>query len=233
MQTCAAAMRCRTLGIMLRRLPTSLLLWLLLLSNSLLSASTYNGRPKLLVVVIIDQFRGDFLERYRDQFGPDGFRIFLERGANFTDCNYDYANTRTAPGHATLLTGAYSNGHGIAANSWWDSAAKGSVTSVFDAGTKIISNTGSQGSGASPRNLLASTLGDELKLSTHGHSRVFAIALKDRAAVLPGGRAADGAYWMEHKSGEWISSTYYYAELPAWVKTFNQAKHAEQYWNRQ
>src|SRR5881227_667064 len=81
--------------------------------------SAYNGHPKLVVVVIIDQFRGDYLERFRDQFGEGGFRLLLDRGAYFTDCNYDYANTRTAPGHATLLTAAYSNGHGIAANEWW------------------------------------------------------------------------------------------------------------------
>ena len=76
-------------------------------------ASAYNAHPKLVVVIVIDQFRGDYLERYRDQFGEGGFRLLLDHGANFTDCNYDYANTRTAPGHATLFTGAYSNGHGI------------------------------------------------------------------------------------------------------------------------
>src|SRR5580700_7583526 len=81
-------------------------------------ASAYNARPKLVVVIVIDQFRGDYLERYRNQFGTGGFSIFLNNGANFTDCNYDYANTRTAPGHATLFTGAYSSGHGIAANEW-------------------------------------------------------------------------------------------------------------------
>ena len=83
-------------------------------------ASAYNAHPKLVVVIIIDQFRGDYLERYRNQFGEGGFRLLLDHGANFTDCNYDYANTRTAPGHATLFTGAYSNGHGIVANEWWD-----------------------------------------------------------------------------------------------------------------
>ena len=101
-------------------------------------ASAYNGRPKLVVVIVIDQFRGDYLERYRDQFGDSGFRLFLDRGAYFTDCNYDYANTRTAPGHATLFTGAYSNGHGIVANEWWDLKKKRMVTSVEDDATKIL-----------------------------------------------------------------------------------------------
>ena len=86
--------------------------------------SAYNARPKLVVIVVIDQFRGDYLERYRDQWGEGGFRLLLDHGADFTDCNYDYANTRTAPGHATLLTGAYTNGHGIMANEWWDPAKK-------------------------------------------------------------------------------------------------------------
>ena len=86
--------------------------------------SAYNARPKLVVIVVIDQFRGDYLERYRDQWGEGGFRLLLDHGADFTDCNYDYANTRTAPGHATLLTGAYSNGHGIMANEWWDPEKK-------------------------------------------------------------------------------------------------------------
>ena len=81
--------------------------------GSLASASAYNAHPKLVVVIVIDQFRGDYLERYRDQFGEGGFRLLLDHGANFTDCNYNYANTRTAPGHATLFTGAYSNRHGI------------------------------------------------------------------------------------------------------------------------
>src|SRR5579864_5086148 len=128
-------------------------------------ASAYNARPKLIVVVVIDQLRGDYLERYRDQFVEGGFRLFLDHGAYFTDCNYDYANTRTAPGHATLLSGAYSNGHGIAANEWWDPQKKRMVTSVQDDSTKIVGQA-SAGPGASPHNLLADTLGDELKLAT-------------------------------------------------------------------
>src|SRR3984957_16447726 len=101
-------------------------------------ASAYNAHPKLVVVIVIDQFRGDYLERYRDQFGDGGFRMFLDRGAYFTECNYDYANTRTAPGHATLFTGSYSAGHGIVANEWWDAQKKKRVTSVEDDDTKLL-----------------------------------------------------------------------------------------------
>src|SRR4030081_1710284 len=116
-------------------------------------ASAYNARPKLIVVIVIDQFRGDYLERYRGQFGDGGFRTFLDRGAYFTDCNYDYANTRTGPGHATLFTGTYTSGHGIVANEWWDALKKKRVTSVQDDNTKLVGEgVGKTGPGASPHN---------------------------------------------------------------------------------
>jgi len=193
-------------------------------------ASAYNGHPKVVVVIVIDQFRGDYLERYRDQFGDSGFRFLLDHGAYFPNCNYDYANTRTAPGHSTLFTGAYSNGHGIAANEWWDQKKKRMVTSVEDDDTKLIGVEGDK-AGASPHNLLADTLGDELKLATEGKARVFGVSLKDRAAVLPSGFAGDAAYWIEPKSGAWVTSTYYRNELPRWVKDFNSTRPAK-YWDR-
>jgi predicted AlkP superfamily pyrophosphatase or phosphodiesterase len=194
-------------------------------------ATAYNAHPKLVVVIVIDQFRGDYLERYRDQFGEGGFRLLLDHGANFTDCNYDYANTRTAPGHATLFTGAYSNGHGIAANEWWDPQKKRMVTSVEDDTTKLVGATDDK-AGASPHNLLADALGDELKLATQGRSRVFSLSLKDRAAVLPGGFAADAAYWIEPKSGAWVTSTYYRGDLPKWAQDFNSGNRTAKYWDR-
>src|SRR5579864_6635828 len=169
-----------------------------------LFASAYNGHPRLIVIIVIDQFRGDYLERYRDQFGDGGFKLFLDHGAYFPDCNYNYANTRTAPGHSTLFTGAYSNGHGIAANEWWDPKKKRMVTSVEDDSTKQVGPNPEE-FGASPHNLLADTLGVELKLATQGKARVFGVSLKDRAAVLPAGFAGDAAYWIEPKSGQWIT----------------------------
>jgi hypothetical protein len=214
----------------------------LILATTHAPASAYNAHPKLVVVIIIDQFRGDYLERYRDQFPEGGFRLFLDHGANFTDCNYDYANTRTAPGHATLFTGAYSNGHGIAANEWWDPKKKKMVTSVEDDATKLVGVPADQApadqakdkdkAGASPHNLLADTLGDELKLATQGKSKVFAVSLKDRAAILPGGFAADAAYWIDPKSGAWITSTYYRPDLPKWAHDFNTGNRSAKYWDR-
>ena len=194
-------------------------------------ASAYDGHPKLIVVIVIDQFRGDYLERYRNQFGDGGFRLLLDHGAYFSNCNYDYANTRTAPGHSTLFTGAYSNGHGIAANEWWDQKKKRMVTSVEDDATKLVGVRGNK-TGASPHNLQADTLGDELKLATQGKSRVFGVSLKDRAAVLPAGFAGDAAYWIEPATGTWVTSTYYRDDLPQWVQDFNSNRPAK-YWDRE
>jgi predicted AlkP superfamily pyrophosphatase or phosphodiesterase len=198
--------------------------------TSLGFASAYNGHPKLVVVIVIDQFRGDYLERYRDDFGDAGFRLLLDHGAYFANCNYNYANTRTAPGHSTLFTGAYSNGHGIMSNEWWDQKKRRMVTSVEDDDTKLVGIEGDK-PGASPHNLLADTVGDELKLATQGKSRVFTVSFKDRAAILPGGFGADSAYWIEPKSGVWVTSTYYRNELPRWAKDFNASRPAK-YWDR-
>src|ERR1700731_792449 len=219
------------------RVPRFLCVGWLLISSILswsmsASASAYNAHPRLVVIIVIDQFRGDYLERYRAEFGDGGFRVFLDRGAYFTDCNYDYANTRTAPGHATLLTGSYTSGHGIVANSWWDPQKKKRVTSVEDDTTKLVGGS-ETGAGASPHNLASDTLGDELKLATGGKARVFAISLKDRAAVLPAGFAGDGAYWIDHKSGDWITSTYYRQSLPEWVTSFNGSHRTDKYRNRE
>ena len=214
----------------LRSFAARLLLCLCLVALSF--GSAYNGRPKLIVVVVVDQLRGDYLERYRDQFGDGGFRLLLDHGAYFTECNYNYANTCTAPGHATLLTGAYSSGHGIHANEWWDPLKKRMVTAVQDDGTKLVGAAGNV-PGASPHNLLADTLGDELKLATQGKARVFAIALKDRAAILPAGFSGDGAYWIDQKTGLWVTSTYYRTELPKWAQDFNNSKRTEKYLNKE
>src|SRR5579864_6036173 len=196
-----------------------------------LFASAYNGHPRLIVIIVIDQFRGDYVERYRSQFGDNGFRLLIDHGAYFPNCNYNYANTRTAPGHSTLFTGAYSNGHGIADNEWWDPKKKRMVTSVEDDSTKQV-GPNKEESGASPHNLLADTLGDELKLATQGKARVIGVSLKDRAAILPAGFAGDAAYWIEPKTGQWITSTYYRTDLPRWVQDFNSSR-PQKYWDRE
>src|ERR1700733_7267686 len=194
-------------------------------------ADAYHAKPKLVVVLVIDQFRGDYLERYRDDFKTDnGFNLFLKRGAYFTDCYYDYANTMTAPGHSTIGTGAYTNGHGISLNEWWDlkRSTTHPVTSVEDDRYAIVGDSTSKEPGASPRNELASTLGDEVVLATQGKSKLFGISLKDRAAILTSGHASKGAFWLDHASGKFITSTYWGPELPAWAQAFNNSDRAAQ-----
>ena len=194
-------------------------------------ADAYRGKPKLVVVLVLDQFRGDYLERYRDDFKTEnGFNLFLKRGAYFTDCYYDYANTMTAPGHSTIGTGAYTNGHGISLNEWWDlkRSTTHAVTSVEDEHYAIVGDPGSTDEGASPRNELASTLGDEVVLATRGESKLFGISLKDRAAILTSGHASKGAFWLDHASGKFVTSTYWVTQLPAWAQAFNSSGRADQ-----
>jgi predicted AlkP superfamily pyrophosphatase or phosphodiesterase len=203
-------------------------------------AQVYAGRPKLIVIVVIDQFRGDYLNRYRTDFKGRGFRLFMDEGAWFTDCYYDYANTKTAPGHATIGTGAYTDGHGIEANEWWDASRSDTakVSSVEDERYQLVDlpaasvpatapgappNAATFVVGASPRNLRATTLGDELRLATQGRSKVYGISLKDRAAILPAGQSANGAFWIDNASGQFTTSTYYMEHLPEWAGAFNSS----------
>lgn len=209
---------------------TCAVLALLLVLVPFCFCSAYDARPRLVVIVVVDQLRGDLLERFHDKFGPNGFRLLMDRGAYFANCEFDYADTRTAPGHATLLTGAYANAHGIMANRWWDPQLGKMITPAEDSRTRLV---GREGGGFSPRNLLASTLGDELKLATNGKARVFAIALKESAAVLAGGRAADAAYWTAESDGAWLTSSYYRTDLPKWVAEFDSSGRAERYWNQE
>ncbi len=188
-------------------------------------ASAYDAHPKLVILLVIDQFRADYLDRYRADFKGRGFRLFLDHGAYFEDCYYNYANTKTAPGHATLATGAYTDGHGISANEWWDLSRNKQrpVSSVEDERYHLVGmpNSGHPSPGASPLNLRASTIGDSLRLATQGQAKVFGISLKDRAAILPAGYSANGAYWIDPASGFFITSSYYMSALPDWVNTFN------------
>jgi arylsulfatase A-like enzyme len=194
-------------------------------------ASAYDGHPRLVIILVVDQFRADYLDRYRADFKGRGFRLFLDKGAYFEDCYYDYANTKTAPGHATLGTGAYTDGHGISSNAWWDLSRNKTrpVTSVEDERYHIVGAVHSANEpGASPLNLRASTVGDSLRLATLGQARVFGISLKDRAAILPAGYSANGAYWIEPSSGAFVTSSYYMEALPDWVTAFNSGDRAGQ-----
>jgi type I phosphodiesterase/nucleotide pyrophosphatase len=192
-------------------------------------ASAYDAKPKLVVILVIDQFRGDYLDRYRADFKTeDGFNLFLKKGAYFPDCYYNYANTMTAPGHSTIGTGAYTNGHNIGVNEWWDlSRSKAMVSSVQDADYPLVGAGSDAQAGASPQQELASTLGDEVVLGTGGRAKLFGVSLKDRAAILTSGHASQAAYWIDHATGRWESSTYWMKDLPDWVKAFNSSDAVE------
>jgi predicted AlkP superfamily pyrophosphatase or phosphodiesterase len=215
----------------MRRTFAALFCFLLPLSvASPMRADAYHAKPKLVVILVLDQFRGDYLERYRDDFKTaNGFNLFLKRGAYFTDCYYDYANTMTAPGHSTIGTGAYTDGHGISLNEWWDLKRSTThvVSSVEDERYAIVGDPETTEVGASPRNELASTLGDEVVLATRGQSKLFGISLKDRAAILTSGHASNGAFWLDHESGRFVTSTYWETKLPPWAEAFNASGRAE------
>jgi len=194
------------------------------------ASPSFPNRPKLVVVLVIDQFRYDYLMRFRPYFGKAGFNLLLE-GTVATDCRYDYASTITGPGHASLVTGAYSNLHGIIENTWYDRDQHRQVYCVDDQSTRIVDGREGAGSapGFSPRNLMGSTLGDELRCATDFRSKVITISLKDRAAVLMGGHTPNAAYWYDEAKGGFVTSTYYATALPAWADDFNQKAPTRQF----
>ncbi|HSE16217.1 MAG TPA: alkaline phosphatase family protein [Pyrinomonadaceae bacterium] len=185
-------------------------------------------RPKLVLLIVVDQFRYDYLERFGDLFGPNGFKRLMRDGASWTQSNYDHMPTYTAPGHATMMTGAYPAESGIIGNEWLDRASGKRITSVSDDSVKLLGGNATEAA-ASPSRLMASTVGDELRLATNDRAKVIGISVKDRSAILPPGRHANAAYWFSINSGTMVSSTYYFNQLPAWVTNFNNAKPADKY----
>lgn len=182
--------------------------------------------PKLLLAVVVDQFRYDYLVRFRSDYKA-GFARILEHGAVFTDAHHQHFPTVTAIGHSTFLSGATPSLSGIVGNTWYDRETGKTVTSVDDPATQLLG--GAQGAiGSSPHRLLVSTIGDELKMDGKG-VKVIGVSIKDRSAILPGGHMADGAYWFDGATGNWVSSTYYFKDLPEWVKDYNKTRPADKY----
>lgn len=183
-------------------------------------------RPRLVLLIVVDQFRYDYLSR----FGPElngGLKRLLNEGAVFTNANYEAAPTMTAVGHSTILSGATPSVSGIAGNSWYERSEGRSIESITDDGVTPLGG----GKGASPHRLQVSTIGDELKLAGKG-GKVFGVSLKDRSAILPAGRSADGAFWIGD-DGSFVSSSWYFPALPEWVSAFNAEKPADQFAGRQ
>jgi predicted AlkP superfamily pyrophosphatase or phosphodiesterase len=184
------------------------------------------AKPRLLLFVVVDQLRPDVLEQLRPRFGPDGFRRVMEGGTWLTEARCGHFPTLTSVGHAVLFTGARTAEHGIAANDWADPETGERVYSLEDPGHAIVGRASRPHEGSSPRLLGSTTIGDELVLASAGRARVFAVSLKDRAAILGAGRMGK-AFWFATDSGAFVTSTYYYASYPDWIAAWNGAHPAD------
>lgn len=180
-------------------------------------------RPRLIVGIVVDQMRWDYLYRYYDMYGTGGFKRILKGGYSFENTFIPYAPSVTGAGHATIYTGAVPAVHGIVGNNWVERNTGNEQYCTTD---KSVQGVGATGYAAemSPLNLFSTTIGDELRLSTNFRSRVFGIALKDRGSILPAGRSGNAAYWFEDATGNWITSTWYMPALPLWVDQFNKKR---------
>ncbi len=185
-------------------------------------------KPKLVLQITVDQFRGDLPTRFLDRLGEGGLRYLIENGTYYSNAHYRHANTETAVGHATLFTGADPSRHGLVGNNWIDPLTGESVYNTEDGRYHLIGKDPKPNEGVSPHNLLATTIGDELVISNAGRSRVFGVSVKDRGAIIPAGHAGK-AFWYSKSSGKFVTSTYYYDEYPEWVTNWNNAKPADRY----
>jgi predicted AlkP superfamily pyrophosphatase or phosphodiesterase len=187
-------------------------------------------QPRLVLQLTVDQLRGDMLPRYREKFGPGGINLLLSRGIYYANAHYPTGNTFTASGHAVLVTGADTAEHGMVANDWWDRTSAKPIYSTFDPRHPVLGEP--DGSpGMSPTNLGSTTIGDELVAASGGRSRVFAVAGKDRSAIIPAGHSGT-AYWFSDRTGNFTTSTYYANVLPAWVSDWNGARPIEPFRGR-
>ncbi|MGZ3929108.1 MAG: alkaline phosphatase PafA [Mucilaginibacter sp.] len=196
---------------------------------SVVVSDTKLPRPKLVIGIVVDQMRWDYLYRYYDRYSDNGFKRLLNQGFSCENTLIDYIPTVTAAGHTCIYTGSVPAIHGIAGNDFIIQATGQSTYCTRDTTVRSVGGPPSLEGQNSPRNLLVSTVTDELRLATNFRSKVIGIALKDRGGILPGGHTANAAYWFEDKSGNWITSTYYMTDLPQWVKDLNSQKLPETY----
>lgn len=209
------------------------LLFLLLAHAVLVSAQNSNTpkRPKLVVGIVVDQMRWDYLYRYANRYGADGFNRLITKGFSCENTYIPYVPTYTAAGHSSIYTGSVPAINGIIANNWY-SRKEGRVVYCTDDNSVKTLGSDSKAGWMSPKNLLVTTITDELRLATNFKSKVIGIALKDRGAILPAGHAANAAYWFDNSVGGWISSTHYMSDLPQWVKLLNAKKLPDVYMAR-
>lgn len=198
------------------------------------------GQPKLLVLLVFDQLRGDYLERWADLFGEGGFRRLTGEGAWFTNCHYPYACTMTGPGHASLLSGCSPDRHGIVMNDWYERtigkqvycAQTDRIDLVYTVPRPVLKPNEKDKKGGTPERMLATTVADWLKDQSGGRSQVVALSLKDRSAVLPAGKQPDHCYWFDSRTGSFVTSTWYRDRCADWVAAFNARKPADAWFGK-
>jgi predicted AlkP superfamily pyrophosphatase or phosphodiesterase len=185
--------------------------------------------PKLVIGIVVDQMRYDYIQRFWDDFSDRGFKRMINKGYFSRNTHYNYVPTYTGPGHASIFTGTTPRYNGIIANTWWDKKQKEMIYCVSDKNQSSIGINGSKAGLASPKNLLAQTFSDELKIFTQFKSKNYSVSLKDRGAILPLGHLGDGAFWYDSESGKMISSTFYYQKSPYWLDKFNDKNLPKKY----
>jgi predicted AlkP superfamily pyrophosphatase or phosphodiesterase len=187
-------------------------------------------KPKLVIGIIVEQLRYDQIERFRSRFDQNGIRRLLNEGTNFQNASFQYMLTQSAPGHATIATGAEPAWHGITSDTWYLPLRNELIYCTKDLNVNPAGGTPEAGR-HSPVNLQASTFADELKMSSRKKAKVFSVGLKDNSVILSAGHSADGAYWFDNTAGSWISSTWYVDSLPEWVNDFNAMRYPEAFLN--
>jgi predicted AlkP superfamily pyrophosphatase or phosphodiesterase len=206
----------------------------LFLFTSCITEKQPEKKPKLVVGIVIDQMRYDYLTRFADKYGEDGFKRILKGGFSLENAHYNYIPTYTAVGHASIYTGTTPENHGVIGNNWYDKYAKKYIYCVDDANFESIG--AEKGGKKSPYRMQTTTITDQLRLAQNMQGKTISVAIKDRSAVLPGGHTANGAYWFQgKKDGKWITSTFYMESLPKWVTNFNSSGKVDAYlskpWN--
>jgi len=204
---------------------TAIFLLLLIYGLGFAQKSQSLPKPKLVVGIVIDQMRYDFLYRYYDLYSEKGFKRLMREGFNCRNNHYHYATTYTGPGHAAIYTGSVPAINGIVGNEWYELSGK--LMYVAEDSTVQGIGTDSKAGKMSPRNLLTSTITDQLRLASNFRSKVIGVAIKDRGAILPAGHSANAAYWYDSQTGNWVSSSFYMQKLPDWVEKFNASGRAK------
>lgn len=201
-------------------------------SRNIRPSQSVAAKPKLVVVIVMDQFRAEYLTRFAPFFGEGGFKWLMRSGANLTNARYTYATTYTGPGHALILGGSYGHTNGIIANKWYNYKSNRSEAMFYDPDAKLIGLDTEAGDDVSPVNFIGNNLSDQLLMSNNFKSKAIAVSLKDRAAIMLAGKKGT-AYWFHEGAGGFLSSTYYMKDLPDWVKAFNARKIPDSYYGKQ